>query len=367
MRIRDITISDLPDFIGSAEFRLLEHIPISPQRAISHFNNPRAAGDDKVLFLAYDEDRFIGFLGALPDNFFISGRQYKLAWLSCMWVDIAWRRQGIAYKLLEHAHKAWNSNLLISNFIPRSKAAFDKTGLFVHFKDLPGVRGYLRFDLSTILVAKKPFLQKISWLLTFTDGVLNLFNEVRLLCRRNSISKLQYRYFSSMDDEAEEFLIKHNAYHLTLKNRNDYNWISAYPWIIKAPHPDLDAMRYAFSSTDKHFRQYFLMLYDQQHSPMAFLMLTIRGKHLKTPFVFMEKDREKEILRFLYSFMIRERISTFTTCHPALSTGIRRFRHPFIHTRSLHMESVITATLKSLLGDTAAYYLQDGDGDAAFT
>jgi hypothetical protein len=284
-----------------------------------------------------------------------------------MWIDPEMRRLGIASKLLHHANAVWDSNLLISNFIPKSKAAFDKTRLFESFKELKGIRGYIRFDMAHIMITKKPSLQKISWLLKSVDAVLNTFNEIRLIFWRNLHTALHIHYLTDLDVETARFISAHNQFHITRKAKEHFDWIRSAPWIVEEPYPDRDALRYDFSSSDTCFKQYFITLSNRDGAPAAFLMLSLRAHHLKTPFVYSEKGNERNILRFLYAFMIRNKVRTFTTCHPELVSAVKAGRNPFILTRKVTLESIITPRLKEKLGDTGNYYLQDGDGDAAFT
>ena len=367
LQIRDITIRNLAGFMESDEFQRMEHIPISPPRGFSQGKNPHASPDDRVLFLAYEDDRFIGYLGALPDVFYVAGSPFKVAWLSCMWVDPEMRRHGIAGKLLHHANEVWKSSLMISNFIPKSKAAFDKTGLFEPFMESKGIRGYIRFDIAQILITKKPSLQKTAWLLKSLDVLLNIGNEIRLIFWRTLQTGLRVRLLDELDEVTSRFISTHNQFHLTRKGKEHFEWMKSAPWIIEEPYPGRDALRYDFSSSDKRFRQYWFTLSNTDGTPAAFLMLSLRGNHLKTPFVYFEKGNEANILRFLYAFMIRNRVRTFTTYHPALVSAVKTGRNPFLLTRKVTMESIITPGLKVKLGNTGNYYLQDGDGDAAFT
>ena len=55
IKIRDITIGGLRDFIESPEYKQMPVIPITRHRGVSHIHNPMAGSDDKILFLAYDE------------------------------------------------------------------------------------------------------------------------------------------------------------------------------------------------------------------------------------------------------------------------------------------------------------------------
>jgi hypothetical protein len=199
------------------------------------------------------------------------------------------------------------------------------------------------------------------------DAILNRFNDIRLSVRRNLQTGLHADFLSDLDEATARFISSHNQFHLTRKGKEHFDWIRSFPWVIEEPYPDRDALRYDFSSSDTRFRQYFVTLSNRDGAPSAFLMLSLRGNHLKTPFVYIEKGNEENILRFLYEFMIRNKVRTFTTYHRELVSAVKAGRNPFILTRKVTMESIITPGLNAKLGNTGNYYLQDGDGDAAFT
>ena len=208
IRIKELKVCQLEEYINSDEYKNLENIPISPQRALSGIYNPYGDKGDKVLFLAYDDDKFIGYLGALSDVLKINGKSSKVAWLSCMWVDNNYRRQGISVMLMQHANKIWNSNLLITNYIPLSKSAFDKTGIFTDFRSLPGIRGYLRFNLAEIIISKRPGLRRMKWLISLFDITANVLNEFRLLFWRAAFeaNNIKIQYLREIDDETDSFI-----------------------------------------------------------------------------------------------------------------------------------------------------------------
>jgi GNAT superfamily N-acetyltransferase len=240
--IKDIKILQLADFINSAEYWKLEHIPISRQRAISNINNPKGDKDDKVLFLAYDDNRFIGYLGAIADKLNINGRPYKVGWVSCMWIDKEYRRKGIALKLMNHAYEIWDSNLLITNYIPTSLKVFEKTGKYVEFKLLQGLRGYLKFNLAEIIILKKPGLKSIKWLLRVFDFTANIFNELRLIFWRAAmnISNIKIEYLESLDAETERFIVRNSKDNLSPKDKSVFDWIKKYSWVLNAPFDKQD-------------------------------------------------------------------------------------------------------------------------------
>jgi GNAT superfamily N-acetyltransferase len=368
IEIRDITVAGLRDYIESAEYKKMPVIPVSRHRAVSHMQNPMAAADDKILFLAYDNDWFVGYLGAMPDELFKGDQRLKVAWLSCMWVDSSQRGKGIAPMLLKHAHRAWDGNLLITNFIPLAKRAYDKTGLFTGFKSLPGVRGYLRFNLAGILIAKKPGLKKVKWLLKATDWILNVLNEIRLLrwYPKTSLKQVVFEYVHDIDDETMHFITEKSAKHICPRSRESFQWLFRFPWILNAPFRDLNSRRYAFSACIKDFNQHYIKVYNASHQLIAFLVLTYREAQLKTPYVFCDEADAKLVMRIIYAHALKLGIRTISTYHPSLSAAVLSSQNPFILTRKMDYRILISRDLLNRLGDTEDLIFQEGDGDAAF-
>jgi len=368
IKIRDITVAGLQDFIDSEEYKNMAVIPVSRHRGISHIHNPMADSDDKILFLAYDDNRFVGYLGAMPDELVKGDHRMKVAWLSCMWVDSSQRGKGIAPKLLTHAHQAWNGNLLITNFIPVAKRAYDKTGLFAEFKTLPGVRGYLRFNLSGILIAKKPGLKKIKWLLKTIDLGLNILNEIRLLrwYSKCHLKDSVFEYVNGIDDETMKFIADKSKLHLSPKSMESLQWLIQFPWILNAPFKDINSRRYTFSSCIKGFNQHYIKLYDSSFKLIAFVILTYREAHLKTPYIFCDEADVKHVLKLVYAHALKLGIKTISTYHPFLSEKVLSSANPFILRRKMNYRILISKELLKKLGNTDELILQEGDGDAAF-
>ncbi|HJX71235.1 MAG TPA: GNAT family N-acetyltransferase [Bacteroidales bacterium] len=368
IEIRVITISGLRDFIESPEYKTMPVIPVSRHRAISHTRNPMAAGDDRILFLAYDENRFVGYLGAMPDELVTGDKRVKVAWLSCMWVDASQRGKGIAPMLMLHAHQAWGGNLLITNFIPIAKKAYDKTGLFTEFKSLPGVRGYLRFNLTGILIAKKPGLKTIKWLLRIVDRSLNILNEVRLIrwYLRFNLKHVIFEYVNDIDDETMTLIAEKSKLHLSPKNSEHLQWLVHYPWILNRPFKDLNSLRYAFSACINGFNQHYIKLYDSSYKLIAFMILTYREAHLKTPYIFCDEADAEQVMKLIFAHALKLGVRTISTYHPLLAANILSSANPFILTRKMNYRFLISKELLEKLGDTKDLIFQEGDGDAAF-
>lgn len=366
--IKDISVSGLQDFIRSSDYKTMNDIPITRHRGLSHINNPSAAPDDRILFLAYDNDKFAGYLGAMPDEMKSDHRSIKVAWLSCMWVDRSQRGKGIAPMLLTHAYKTWNGNLLITNFIPIAKRAYDKTGLFTELISLPGIRGYLRFNLEGILIAKKSSLAKIRILLRVTDWCLNAMNEIRLLRwhAMKLIRNIEFEYVNDVDDETLNLIKEDVNHYLFPKNRQKLQWFIRNPWILNVPFKDLNGRRYVFSSGIPYFNQHFIKIYDESHKLIAFVVLTYREANLKTPFIFCSNDNAKSVKRLIYAHALKAGIRTITTYNPVIYNAILSSPNPFIFTRKMNYKFLIGKKLKDNLGNVSGFVMQEGDGDAAF-
>ena len=368
IQIKDLKISQLKEYINSVEYKNLNDIPISPQRALSNIYNPNGDKEDKILFLAYDNNKFIGYLGALPDILIIKDKSYKVAWLSCMWVEHNYRRKGISVMLLNHANKIWNSNLLITNYIPVSKSAFEKTGIFTRFKSLPGIRGYLRFNLAEIIILKKPKLKYIKWLISLLDFTANLVNEFRLLFWKAAvnISKIKIEYLHEIDDETDRFIRQRNNNNISPRDKAFFDWINKYPWVLNTPNNNQTSRRYEFSAVSENFKQLFLKVMNKENKIIAFLMLTYHGSHMKTPYLYFDDDNTGIVRKIIYSHLLNSKVKTFTTYHPGLIKTIRSVRNPFILVRNMHLGSIISKDLLQRIKDTDQYSLMEGDGDHAF-
>ena len=366
--IKDIKISQLEEFINSDEYKEMKYIPITPQRAVSNIYNPNGDKDDKVLFLAYDDDKFIGYLGALSDKFIINNVYVKVAWLSCMWIDKNYRGQGIAVKLLNHASQIWNSNLLITNYIPVSRKTFEKTGRFTEFKSIQGLRGYLRFNLAEIILMKKPGLNGIKWLFLLFDFLANLINDLRLAFWKAAmnISRIKIEYLHEIDNETAQFISQRSKNNLSQKSKTVMDWIKKYPWVLSTPFKDEMSRRYEFSAVSGNFNQLFIKIVNNENKIVAFLMLTVHGRHLKTPYLFFDSSYGGVVRKVILAHLLNLKVRTFTTYHPELVKVLKSERNPFILVRKITHNTLITKELLQKVQDAGKYVLMEGDGDYAF-
>lgn len=362
-----IRTSELEDYVNSEEYNRQNFVAISRNRAISHANNPRADKDDIALILAYDKNKFIGYLGIIPEYLFKGEQKVKVCWLSCMWVLPEYRRTGIATHLLSDAHKLYNGLVFITNYIPRSKAAFFKTGLYSEIAELPGIRAYFRFDLSTILPRRFPKLKMIKPLLWLADTSLNTLLSIYFNAKAWRI-KLEnsYEYLEEVDTDTGKFLdesVKENPFR---RSHEEFNWMQKYPWISNEKDRSLPYDKYYFSQYAPDFRQWFVRIRNKKQQIVGFLMLTNQKHELKTPYIIVTKEILPDVFQFIYRLMIKEKVFTLVSHHKYFVEQVYKNKNKFLMIRAKNYGFIATNEIAQLMNNKYGK-LSDGDGDRAFT
>lgn len=363
--IRNITLGELDSFKNSDEYRSLNFVPISRIRAVSHQNNPRADKSDCSLFLAYNNETLIGYLGAISDWMYENTTKLKVYWLSCMWVLPEYRRHGIALKLLQHSNQVFEGKVLITNFIPRSKAAFDKTGMFTEYSTLSGIRAYVRFDLENILKRRSTVFQKIAPLLKLSDALLNLPVWLKLKINISNFStNCKVENIDSFDNKLSDFIQEQIADSTFRRGTEEFNWIINNPWVKRVNKISSEAAKYYFSQEGKDFRQWFLKV-EKNDSIIGFLVLTLHKAELKTPYVLYDEKYVSEIAAIIGRLIIKEKVNTYISYNEKVNKALRE-SGLFLHVRKSEYGFLISNELKQTLSEKLPK-LYEGDGDGAFT
>jgi GNAT superfamily N-acetyltransferase len=361
LTIKEIKLKDLEEYRLSEEYRSSSFVPISKLRTISHINNPRATKEDVCLFLAYDDNRFIGYLGALPDYIFLNSTKKKVYWLSCMWVLPGYRRYGIALELLKYAYNSFNGNVLITNFIPSSKKAFDKTGQYNELINLKGVRAYLRLDLANILTRKKPKLNRIKLLIKLIDSTANTLLNARLSIRSKSIkTSCEYSEIRSFDKTLSEYLNKKSSIGIFRRDAEQFSWMMKFPWVKKVNQFSKESARYYFSQESKDFQQWFIKV-TNQGQVVGFILLNKNKGELKIPYLIFENQYVEDISKFILKLCIKERIRTYIGYNSPINNYLIKSKL-FIITRPSSHGFLIGNKLSSDIEKPVILFEGDGDG-----
>lgn len=366
MEIKKLTADQLQNFIDSDEYNRLDNIPISRSRALSHINNPRLETEDIIMFLAYDNKKFAGYLGAVPDYIFIDDKPQKVAWLSCMWVDKTMRGQGIAPKLLDEANKTWNSNLLIVNFTSTAKNSYDKINAFTELKTYSGERFYRRLNLATLLSAKNKKYKKYYGLLRFGDFCFNIFNDLRnLILSKQFDNNISLEYVNFIDKQTKDFIDNLNKNNLSKRGKPELDWIMLYPWILTSPTKNNEDKRYEFSVSDKQFLTLNIKIF-YKNKLTGFLMLNVRNKHLRIPYFFSEPENVNIISQVIAELTKKLKTDYITVFNNELINELKNTLQYF-HRKTQYRTFLISEKLLKNYPRVKDLDLQDGEGDSAFT
>ena len=357
----------LARFIDSPAFNHLKNIPISRHRAVAHIKNPSAADEDILLILAYSGEELAGYLGILPDHIHLpDGRIEKCGWLSCIWVNAAIRGQGLGDQLIRKALKKWDGKVLFTDYVPATKSIYDKTGAFGKALVKTGIRIYVRADLHHILPPKRAFFKSCKPVFKFSDALMNALLDTRFLFYKKKPPPYRFQYVNQIDRETADFISKFQEKALFKRSAEELNWMLRYIWILSAPAGDFDSRRYHFSSLDRSFDFYCLRVFDDQERLVAFLVFAKRNRQLKLPYCFLETTALPAVAAIINFHIAQWRVNTFTTFHPALVKHLENGRTPGLLKKKITRHYLLTRILEEKIF-SPDFYIQDGDGDGAFT
>lgn len=342
-----------------------ENIPISRHRAMSYAANPRADAHDVVLYLAYKDEKLIGYRTVLPDYLYIGNQQQKVGWLSGNWVHIDYRRQGIALLLLEEASKDWNNNLLFTNYALESKAVYDKSGKFEKLKTIKGRRYYIKPCLSTLLPPRNNFFKKNYYTLRFFDFILGLINPIPLFVRSITLfEKVEFEYLSRPENEVSELFEKICKNTPTRRSRFELQWILRFPWLVSSPLGDRIGMKYFFSSSPSRFCQSIVKVYNND-ALTGFILFNVSGNKLTVPYISFKPEDSKLIAKVILMHAQKFKVSMITTYHPEIIKSINSLGVYRLFSKGRIRNYYATKDLSVALKNTDIEF-NDGDGDCAF-
>lgn len=363
MEIRRLNKKALQEFINSEKFDSLPLIPVTKYRALSHLTNPRAADDDVLLLMAFEDNKMAGYLGVLADHLYDGDKIYKVGWLSASGVDPNQRRKGIAGKLLQAALDSWNNQILVADWVPSSFGVYEKSGAFTELAHREGVEANIRFNLRENYPAKA-LPKRI--LLVAADKILNAFNAVRLLFALRNNNPL-YEKVDGLDDESVQFMSRWKDSELFRRSKKEFAWILKYPWVLqKSPeYPQRDE-RFIFSSVCNEFRHEIIKIQNSSREMIALLMLTVRNKSLQIPYVYCQSEHVEAVVRFIYHYMYEKKIKGVVLYEARLADYILKNKTPFISKQKTAIPYIITKSLAAKLKESGKT-IQDGDGERVFT
>ena len=357
---------ELSIYIKSERFLNAPVLPISEHRALSQIKNPKALKDDVLLLLTYDNEKLIGYLGILPDDIFLNETQsIHCGWMSCLWVDPNYRGKKIAQNLIHACFESWKGNILLTEYTGPAEMLYIKMGLFTSFKEMKGVRYYVRSDLSTLLPPKRIIFDKIKPILKSLDWGINILIDTISYFRNPLSLNYSAEEINKIDSETNNFISPLLVNQNFKRSENELNWIMQNPWVLSSDIADEKAKKYHFTSTSRKFEITALKIRNQKSEMLGFIILTNRDGHLKIPYCFYigNIDAIQEVVN---NFIKENKIKTVSIYQPSI-IEIQK-RKPFIKAinKSITRKYLISTSLSKKV-NINNIVLQDGDGDCAFT
>lgn len=363
-----ICLGELADFTSSDLYRGFDNVPLSSLRIASYLNNPKGKSTDKVLYIALDGNKLVGYSSTWCETFEFENIKKRFAWMCGNWVHPDYRRQGIAMSLYKRVADDWGDDLMYSNFAIASKNMFDKTGRFYDIATLQGVKFYTRFCFEDILPPRKSFFKKMIPLLKFSDRILNALWDLKNRFGRLNLLETQAKVILNepFGQSHEAFFNLHTKNDLFKRNVSSFAWILNYPWIKETLAAKKEKERFHFSVYAREFQNCCYSFYKQDHKLCGMAFITVRDQHLKVHYVLMDDQIVHELAQLLILKTKNEKIKTVTVYHEALKKamstkllywGKKSIYHTFFAGKKMVEEYPF---LKSQI-------IHPGDGDSVFT
>lgn len=366
IEIKTLNKNKLNEYINSDEFYSSLNIPISKVRAISHINNPRADKDDVLLLIAYLEGKMVGYLGLLPDWIYDSNNtKFKVAWMSCIWIDENVRGQGLSKKLIYKAFDCWDNNIIITEYTEPAKKLYIKLDLFEIFYKLEGIRLYNRFDTANVLTKRYPALKNLYFPFKVIDNLFNFLFEYRFIFFNQCFDNLKLEYLSKLDSEIENFIADKSKNQLFKRNSSEINWFLEYPWLLSGTKNDESAKRYFFSFIEKQYFTNILKIKNTDNKLIAVLIYSIRNQNLKIPVLYFEETYTKYVCEVIEYIIFKNKINTASIYNHQINSTLER-ESKSLFKKNISREFMISKKLKSKLS-LDNFIITDSDSDSIFT
>lgn len=361
--IKTFTPPQLLEYINSDEFSNLENYPITKHRALSHINNPRSSETDKILYIAYQNNKIVGYRLIMVDQINIDGGSEKIGWYSCVWVHPQKRGLGIAKKLVKISLSDWENKIIFQGPVSASKNLYTSTNNF-NERFIYGLRAYSRFDLNQIISNKIPSLNCFSFLFKAIDIFCNLFIDnvsKKFPCPQN------IKIINEFDNNIENFIHQYQENNLFKRNKEDFNWIVSYPWVLESNIIDPVSKNYHFSSVSKRFKNLNVAFYNITNEIEGFLTLQIRDNHLIVYNSFFKPHQIPSIVEFIFHTIKSYKTSSFSVYDKELIKYIKKNKNPFLFSKELKRGFYYSKVFDKYFKKNPQLSFEAGDGDMIFT
>jgi hypothetical protein len=357
MRILKIKLNELSAFCESRLFRFFSVKPISPLRVDSYLNNPRANGNDTVLYLLLAGDELIAFRSILPDYVLFQGEIVKFGWCSGAWVTPRHRGQRLSIQLFDAVCEDWKDGLMFTNYTYLSERNYLSTHKFNLLEERIGLRFYLFPHLNQIYKNRSGY-SRIKFILPFLSFGISTVSFIRSFIYNIFYSKTNYVEMAGLDRECRNYLKK---YPDTFFNRREkeLDWIIQYPWITQSNQEDFV---YPFSYLKNNYSLKVVKIMEENNFSGFFIYTIIQSK-MKILYYFMETNLLPRMIDVVSQLAMKEKIEYLTLLNPPLARLFKKKNKCFAFSKGYisHVYSSLSVSNES------SRTIFDGDGDYCFT
>lgn len=364
MKLIEIKVSELADFLSSPLFKHSKILPISSLRAFSQIENPHANAEDTALVIALNNaEEIVAYAGALPEkNPYQS--EIRAAWSSCWYASEGYGKYAVPvlYKLAA----AYKGFLMMRDLSKTSREPVLQSGKFVRAKELHAAKYWFRFSASESLISRRPELKKIAFLLKFFDGIADGLFSIFKKRYKKLPPEISYSLHEKAEGETAEMIDFFCRSDIFARDANFLNQVVQYPWVTHKPSArDISEQgRYYFSIVKKQVFTRFVKLKENGRA-FAVLFLRITDGELRIPYLFAEKKHYPLIADFIVFFIRKKKCSRFLTFNPGIVREISgRYKNAFVYSKEFKTEFVVHKNMLSRLPEN--YNFQDGEGDMVY-
>lgn len=358
--IKKIRIDELEGFLKSEMFQNFSVVPVTPARAKSYLQNPRAKSGDVVLYLGFIEKQLVAFRSLFADVAFVDEKTIRFAWCSGSWVHPEFRRKGYSLQLLKEAYSDWNGKLMFTNYAPESEKLNVKTGWFQPIHKFNGVRCYLFPKTRKLVsVSNKNGFTKI--IFSGLDFLINVYSSLKVSFFTPKMnSGFRFEEFLFPDKACFEWIREKSTDFLFKRGEAELKWIFENPWI--SSNNKQFSERYPFSSfSEKHYYQTVKVYRTDKF--VGFFIFSVREGHLKTLYFHIEKGIENGVAGYLKRFCVENKIEVATIYNYGVAAQLFKRKFPFLHAKKSGQNIYSSFEITNVEN----YGFQDGDGDVIFT
>lgn len=360
MKIVEVTVGELADFINSPEYHRLDVKPITPLRAVSQSKNPNASASDLALIYACDNHTLLSLAGLLPASLY---HKNGFVFSNSGWWVNPQNGKALGLPMFLRAFNACKRRMVLTDCTAYTKEILDKTGYFKFLPPLVGKRWFMRFYFGARLKNngyKKHTVNFVSGI----DSLLNTLSKPLLPSGKKDVLPDGYEIIQcrKLNSDYIAFIEKHSGQFFLRQDIEKLNWIISNPWVTD--QADADTINYPFSYKVQSFRQHFLVIRNEGEI-RAVVMISMRDNHITLPFYYGSSHWINEVAGILKQHIINLKASSLILYNGDLLRAFDTIKIPAYFTTNVVRYVGYSNELEPFF--PADGFFQDGEADVVFT